>query len=583
MLTGSLRSKLLLSMVLISSLITATTLMLVRRRVEMRAREEIARGLNNSLATFRSLQEQREATLERSAALMAALPPLKAVMTSQDKVTIQDASATFWKTLGSQLFVLTDRSGKIMGLHSTNAAFSEAEAQALISRSTAGGELRGWWFGSGRIFEVFLQPIYFGSPEQNTSIGLLVAGYEIDREVAADIGRVASGEVAFRFRNQLAATTLSESGRKALAGSAGGLSGAPGTTAEVTIGDDRYLAASIRLSAYGSDPVTLTVFRSFAETTAFLSSLNRWIVAIWFAAVMAEVLLAYFVSTTFTRPLAELAGGVHALELGDFGYPLQPRGGDEVSSLTVAFQRMRQRIEETQSQLIESERLATIGRMASTISHDLRHPLTAILAYAEFLSEGPLTEEQRKDFFDEIRIAVSRMTDEINSLLGFSKDRDMVRPAHGHIEDVIERAIQTVKVLPEFESIQFTYSHTGSGVAWFDPGKTERVILNLLFNACEAFSGDSGEVSITSTTSESGLDIRVADNGPGIPDEILGILFQPFVSSGKEKGIGLGLTVVQKVMRDHGGKVSVESTGPAGTVFSLVFPAGAELQKLSTA
>ena len=218
------------------------------------------------------------------------------------------------------------------------------------------------------------------------------------------------------------------------------------------------------------------MLKSYDEATAFLKSLNRWIVAVGIAAVLAGSMLVFLVSTTFTRPLAQLVAGVHALEEGDYAYPLKAQGSDEVSALTAAFQRMRLRLQETQRQLLDAERLATIGRMASTISHDLRHPLTAILAYAEFLSERQLSEAQRKDFYHEIRIAVNRMTDEINSLLGFSKQREAINPVYAHVEEVIERAIQTVKVLPEFESIAITFSHEGDCAGWFDPGKLERVM-----------------------------------------------------------------------------------------------------------
>jgi signal transduction histidine kinase len=318
--------------------------------------------------------------------------------------------------------------------------------------------------------------------------------------------------------------------------------------------------------------VTLTVLKSFDEATAFLQSLNRWIVGVGFAAVLAGSLLVFFVSTSFTRPLAQLVSGVQALEQGDFDYPLNATGSDEVSALTAAFQRMRLKLQETQRQLLDSERLATIGRMASMISHDLRHPLTAILAYAEFLSERNLSDVQRQDYYQEIRIGVNRMTDEISSLLGFSKQREAIHPGYGRTEEVIERAIQTVKVLPEFQSIEITFSHDRECDGWFDPGKFERVMLNLLFNACEAVPPDSGRIEVSCRKSEQGLEIRVADNGPGVSESIRDTLFQPFVSHGKETGIGLGLTAVHKIMQQHSGEVSLESTGPGGSVFKLVFP-----------
>ena len=569
---GTLRTKFLLSLALISALLTWATLLLVQYRVRIHVREEIAQGLRNSVVTFQSLQQQRESTLERSAVLLATLPPLKAVMTSQDMATIQDASEMFWRLAGSQLFVLADRSGKLAAIHTSTPGFTKDEAQESMLRSLADGESRDWWFGNGRLFEVFLQRIYFGSPEDNTPIGILAVGYEIDNAVAADVGRVASGQVAFRYKNAVVVSTVSSAERAGIEQHVDRFVTTDPKPWEIQLGPERFLATSVRLSSETAVPVTLTVFKSFDEATAFLQSLNRWIVLVGFAAVLAGSALVFFVSTTFTRPLAQLVAGVHALEEGNFTYPLEVDGSDEVSALTAAFHRMRLRLQETQRQLLDAERLATIGRMASTISHDLRHPLTAILAYAEFLSEGNLSKVQRHDFYEEIRLAVNRMTDEISSLLGFSKQREALRLVHGSVDEVIERAIQTVKVLPEFESVVMTYSHDKECVGWFDPGKLERVMLNLLFNAGEAVPRDTGRIEVSSRRAESGIEIRVKDNGTGIPESIRESLFQPFVSYGKEKGIGLGLTVVQKIMQDHGGKVCVERSGPGGSVFKLFFP-----------
>ncbi len=107
--------------------------------------------------------------------------------------------------------------------------------------------------------------------------------------------------------------------------------------------------------------------------------------------------LVFFISHTFTRPLGNLVAGVRALEGGDFHHPLDPRGGDEVAELTRAFDRMRTSLLKSQRDLLESEQLATIGRMASSISHDLRHSLAAIVANSEFLCDSHLTPAQREE------------------------------------------------------------------------------------------------------------------------------------------------------------------------------------------
>lgn len=573
MLTATLRTKFLLSLVLITGLLTSGVLLVVRYRVQLRVREQLTEALDTSVVTFERLQQQRELTLERSAALLAALPPLKAVMTSGDRATIQDASATFWQLAGSQVFVLADRNGRLSAFHTSAPAFPSDAAQAAITRYMAGGETRDWWFGGGHLFQVFLKPIYFGDPANSYSIGLLAVGYEVDASVTADVSRAAAGEVGFAYDGQLVVSTVAAPLRPALGTLVARAPGSTGAPEEVSLGGERFLAASVRLASARSTPVTLTVLKSFAESTAFLQNLNQWIVGVGVAGVLAGSLLVFLVSTTFTRPLGRLVSGVQALEQGDFDYPLDLRGGDEVAALTAAFARMRARIQDTQRRLVETERMATVGRMANTISHDLRHPLTAIQAYAEFLAERDLTDVQRKDFFQEIRIAINRMTDEINSLLGFSHQREALQRVRGRLDEVIERAVKTVKALPEFEAITIAVAVDSASEISFDPGKIERVLLNLLFNAAEAVSPEHGRIDVSVRTTSAGTEIRVSDNGPGIPPAILDDLFKPFVSYGKAKGTGLGLAVVQNVMQQHGGAALVERTGPEGTTFLLRFAA----------
>jgi hypothetical protein len=208
--TTTLRGKFLLSLTLITALITSAVLLIVQYRVRIHVREEIAQALRDSVVTFQSLQQQRESTLERSTALLATLPPLKAVMTSADQATIQDASTMFWELAGSQVFVLADRSGTLAALHTSVLGFTTGAAEASIKRFLASGESHDWWFGGGHLFQVFLEPIYFGSAESGHPIGILAVGYEVDASVAADVTRVAS---SLRWRTATAAPPKSGSGK----------------------------------------------------------------------------------------------------------------------------------------------------------------------------------------------------------------------------------------------------------------------------------------------------------------------------------------------------------------------------------
>ena len=181
---GRLRTKFLLSLFLVSASLTCATLLIVRHRVRLQVSEEIRPALQDSVFTFQNLQGQREDTLERSAALLASQPMLEALMTVPDdtarrgqrEATIQDASSFLWRKIGSGLFVLADRSGRLVALHPASSGLKRVEAQEFVRRSFNEGESRAWWFGSGHLFQVFIQPIYFGAPAQDTPLGLWLWG-----------------------------------------------------------------------------------------------------------------------------------------------------------------------------------------------------------------------------------------------------------------------------------------------------------------------------------------------------------------------------------------------------------------------
>jgi signal transduction histidine kinase len=136
----------------------------------------------------------------------------------------------------------------------------------------------------------------------------------------------------------------------------------------------------------------------------------------------------------------------------------------------------------------------------------------------------------------------------------------------------VDRAVQGVRAHPQFQRIRIRISGEESSEGWFDFKKLERVLLNLVLNACEAVSPDSGKIDIALRRNGDNLEIRIEDNGPGIADAIRDRLFEPFVSHGKENGTGMGLTVVQKILQDHGGDIAVERTSASGTTFRATIP-----------
>jgi signal transduction histidine kinase len=213
-----------------------------------------------------------------------------------------------------------------------------------------------------------------------------------------------------------------------------------------------------------------------------------------------------------------------------------------------------------------------VSKMVALICHDLRLPLTAILANAEFLTQSDISETERNELYQEIRLSIDRMNELVTSLSECSKGCDTFRPAFRNIVHTVERVIRMTSVRKEFRHIMIKHHHEGLAVGWFDSNRLERVIANLLLNACEAASPSSGRIVITTTGNQTCLQISVWDNGPGIPPAIQDSVFQPFVSYGKAEGSGLGLAIAKKIVEDHGGEIYLDGKSETGTLFKITIP-----------
>src|SRR6202162_1148916 len=202
------RTKFLLSRLLISAGLTCTSLLLVRHSVQKQVKKEIFADLQNSVSTFQNFQRERELTLAHSADLLADLPNLRALMTTQHEATIQDASSDLWRLAGSDLFVLADRTGRVVALHTASPGLTREMAQASFAKSVSDQSLVHWWFGARHLYQGFLQPIYFGAAAENRLLGFLVIGHEIDDRLASQVSRIAASQVAFCYGNSIVKTTL---------------------------------------------------------------------------------------------------------------------------------------------------------------------------------------------------------------------------------------------------------------------------------------------------------------------------------------------------------------------------------------
>jgi signal transduction histidine kinase len=224
-----------------------------------------------------------------------------------------------------------------------------------------------------------------------------------------------------------------------------------------------------------------------------------------------------------------------------------------------------------QTKLIEAERMSEIGRMACSISHDMRHSLSAIYANAEFLERHDLCARARADLLLEIQEAVLAMTESIDSLLQFGSSGRKNPVVHERVSLVVEKAVAAVKFHPDGRNVSITVEKLPPAKADIDARNLESAVYNLLLNACQAAicSTRIPEVKVNITEFDERIYVTILDNGPGIPASVRRTLFDPFVTAGKPNGTGLGLTLARRIAEEHGGSVCLEESNRERTAFTL--------------
>jgi signal transduction histidine kinase len=568
------RTTLMVSLLAVSLGLTATCLLIIRISVGQEIRKGLDSDLDHSLSTFRNIARQRNEMLSREASLLADLPSLKSLMSSQDAHTIADGSAEFWKVSGSDFFSLVSQNGILLAHLNRGPALDDALVSRGVQACMAAPNSEEPCliaFGPS-LYELSIRPLYFGSPANDSQLGYVIIGYAIDHQVAQEVSDAAAADVAFLIDGNVSATTLPPARLSDLRVRSQVLNGATGTPQKIQLDREAYLAASSSLSTPGQGRVEIVVLKSYDRASEYLRRVNQWVVGLGLSSLLIGLMLAAAISRTVTRPLEALVAGARALGQGDFTYSLTTEGAIEVRELSLTFDRMRGELKRTQAELIESDRLATIGRMASSVSHDLRHHLSAIYANAEFMSLAKTGNEERLELLLEVREAVQGMTDLIESLLLFSQTGQVLHMRHESITYLIERVLSSLRQHPECRDVRVVAVDLGSVDAWVDGTKLGRALYNLVLNACQAARHGDGPPTVTVTLAEDDerLRIGISDTGHGVPASIRRTLFQPFVSAGKENGVGLGLTLAQHIAQEHGGEVRLEQSISGNTTFSVV-------------
>ncbi len=580
-----LRTKFLLSMVLVIAGLTWVALLVVRQTVQERARQELTTSAQNSLVIFEMLQHQRQKVMSRKADLLATA----AFLSGSDATEFTDSANNPFDASISDLMALADPSGKIVAVHTARAGLSAEGVEALLRASLAKNRTSDWWFNLGHLYQVELQPIGPRATTKGGPSAMVVVGQELDERGIRDLGRLLSSEVSLRHQGRTVASTLDPFRESELSSQ---LQGRP-VPDQVQLGSERFFASSAELATDLPGEATLIVLRSDAETTAFLQRLNRLLLRVGFIAVLTGGFLAFLLSITFTRPLHRLVQGVHALEKGDFDYQMEREAGGEVAEVTLAFDRMRRTLQKNNSerqqleeQLRQSQKMEALGRLAGGVAHDFNNLLTIIKGHSDLLLDWIKVSEPSHKSCQQIHKAADRATALTRQLLAFSR-RQVLQPKVldlnllvTEIDKLLERLIR--------EDVEFVFlPGPALGSVKADPGQIEQVLLNLTVNACDAMP-KGGKLTIETRNVTVGTEfaqthpglqpgsfvsLSATDTGLGMDAATKARVFEPFFTT-KEvgKGTGLGLATVYGIVKQSGGFIWVDSAPGKGSRFEVFLP-----------
>jgi len=303
-----------------------------------------------------------------------------------------------------------------------------------------------------------------------------------------------------------------------------------------------------------------------------------------FTGLLIATFIAWKLADSITRPVRSLVSASAIIARGDFSHTLSVLSEDEIGSLTQSFNLMAQSLRErderlkelTQLQLTRSEHLASIGRLAAGVAHEINNPLTGVLTFAHMLLKSmPEHSQERKDV-ETIITATTRCRDIVQGLLSFSRQNEPEKKV-SNLNDILRQALNLIRHQAGLNHIRITEEMDSALPALsIDSNQIQEVAVNLMVNAMDAMPA-SGELTIYSRTYDENdtrwAEFSISDTGCGIPAENLERIFDPFFTTKQEgAGTGLGLAVSYGIVAKHGGQINVSSEVNQGTTFTVRLP-----------
>jgi len=522
--------------------------------------------VTSSLKTVDAWWQARADHLSTASRMLADSPAVRAAFGTRDAATIRDTAGELWAHAHagdtderSAAFAVAGPGGVVVtslgGATPPELDVGRQVPASLLgpARRTFPKQSNAFAVWDGAVWQVIVTPVYVDSPPHTALLDILLAAHRVTERTLAELKAETSGtDFLLRVGGRVVQSSSDQE-------------------ASDLIAEHRAAVQPLALKdGEGRLVAELLAVRSFGGVEYRVARLRRTILVAWLAAMSFGLALSYLLARRIVRPIRELTHAAQRVSKEDYSVRVPEDSHDELGVLSRSFNQMSASIEESRAEQVRSGQIAAVGRLAASIAHDLRNPLSAVVGGAEMLSEFDLPPDQMKQTGAQVYKAARRM-EQLLSEIGQVARAEPGRRVRCEATELVRSAVESQEEKAGARKVAVREDVEAGLAVVCDKSRVERVLVNLIANALDVLP-EGGEVRVLGRRNGGAVEIEVSDTGPGIPEEIRGKLFQPFVTKGKKNGLGLGLALARQTMLDHAGELELLPSD-RGARFRMRLPA----------
>jgi two-component system, NtrC family, sensor kinase len=593
----SFSSKVLVPLVSAMILMVAVNVWMVNRRLTRQFETEAAHNLSTADGVFRNFLKLHRADLLARFRNLPNEPRYRATFQSGDGPTLNKQIKDIPSDQSVDVVSFTSQTGHLLAMAKRDPSVVLDDFQTNSSRAV-GQALRGEEMVDtiqvgDRVYDIVALPVMGIGGEL---VGAITFGTEIGEAIVRELSGTTRSQIALIARDKVLTCTVTDPESQAQfpglfneceKGSKAGEKAAKITKTQLA--EEHYFCSSGQIGSTEEEHrLGYLLLCSYEQPLQALHATQQSLLMVSGLGIVLATAAVWLLVRRITQPLRLLRDGAEAVGKGDFSPRVEVRSGDECGELAAVFNRMTEnlkrsreeleqtvdRLETTQAQLVQSEKLSGIGEFVAGVAHELNNPLTSVMGFSELLKMAD-SNPQHQRHLDLIHKSALRCQKIVQNLLSFARRHPPERKL-SNINSLVEAAVEFLHYQLRTSNIEVVSElDTRLAPALVDPHQLQQVFLNIINNARQAIEAHQpkGCIRVRSGLCGNSVAVMIRDDGPGISEANLKRIFDPFFTT-KEvgKGTGLGLSLCYGIVKEHGGTITVTSKPGQGATFTIEIP-----------